>query len=351
MTKRLILMSLTVGLFYFASGVPAHAQTPSCWALWDCGWYSFNSGCVPTPPQNCGPWQYNGPWAQRCFYLTTSCPPPGPPSPCCPTCNGCGNAAGAPISLVDGNTYIVENDVRIPGISGGLSLSRTWNSKWASDQTAFLVGLFGPNWRSTYEERIFLGTDNYVKYSRSDGGFWSFTIAAYGGRTYAPAAPANATATLTPDINNTYWALTFQNGEQRIFNYASGSLTSIIDRNGNTTQVTYDALNRLVTVADPGGRHLYFGYANNSSRLVTSVTSDVGISLSYVYDSQGRLIQVTKPDLTTLTFTYDSSSLITSVKDSAGKILESHTYDSQGRGLTSSRANGVEGITITYPGQ
>jgi YD repeat-containing protein len=85
--------------------------------------------------------------------------------------------------------------------------------------------------------------------------------------------------------------------------------------------------------------------------LVTSVTSDVGLSLSYAYDSNGRLIQVTKPDLTTISFQYDSNSLITAVLDSNGKILESHTYDSSGRGLTSSRAGGVEALTLTYPTQ
>jgi YD repeat-containing protein len=58
---------------------------------------------------------------------------------------------------------------------------------------------------------------------------------------------------------------------------------------------------------------------------------------------------VTEPDLTTITFTYNSQSQITTVTDSNGKVLESHTYDSSGRGLTSSRANGVEALTITYP--
>jgi YD repeat-containing protein len=190
-----------------------------------------------------------------------------------------------------------------------------------------------------------VGSDHYVKYSRNDGAYWSF---AYAGAAYAPVAPANATATLTLDSNSTYWTLTFQNGEQRIFSYSSGWLTSIIDRNGNTTQLTYDAINRLVTVTDPGGRHLYFGYANNSSYLITGVTSDVGLSLSYSYDSQGRLIQVTKPDHTTLSYVYDSNSMITAVKDSDGKTLESHTYDSCGRGLSSSRAGGVEAVTLTY---
>ncbi|MGH9895942.1 MAG: hypothetical protein ACREA0_28940, partial [bacterium] len=86
-----------------------------------------------------------------------------------------------------------------------------------------------------------------------------------------------------------------------------------------------------------------------SSFLVTSIMSDVGISLTYTYDIQGRLITVTNPDQSTLNFEYDGNSMITAVKDSQGRILESHTYDSSGRGLTSSRANGVDAVTITYP--
>jgi YD repeat-containing protein len=265
----------------------------------------------------------------------------------CPYCSSSGTRPNAskPISLVTGDTYIAQTDVRIPGLSNGLTLARTWNSMWPSTQTAFQTGLFGPNWRSTYEERVFMGSDSYVKYARSDGSFWSFG----GAVSLYPVAPSNVTTTLTADSAQTQWTLTFQNGEKRIFSYASGSLTSIVDRNGNTTQLSYDGLNRLVTVSDPGGRHLYFGYANSSSRLVTSVTSDIGLSLTYTYDSQGRLIQVTKPDQTTLSFQYDSNSMITAVKDSDGKILESHTYDSCGRGLTGSRAGGVEAVTVTYP--
>jgi YD repeat-containing protein len=253
---------------------------------------------------------------------------------------------GSPINLATGNVDVVQNDLRIPGLSGGLSLSRTWNSVWPQSESSFQAGLFGPNWRSTYEERVFLASDGYVTYSKGDGSFWTFAWGS--GTNYVLAAPASVDATLSWSSNYTQWTLTFQNGEQRVFNYASGWLTAIVDRNGNTTQLSYDALNRLTTVTDPGGRHIYFSYPSNTSYLVTSVTTDVGISLSYSYDSQGRLTQVTEPDLTTLNFSYDSNSNITSVTDSAGKILESHTYDSLGRGLTSSRANGVEAVSVSY---
>jgi YD repeat-containing protein len=126
-------------------------------------------------------------------------------------------------------------------------------------------------------------------------------------------------------------------------------LTAIIDRNGNTTTVAYDGANRLATVTDAASRQLNFTYGSPSSHLVTGISSSVGISLSYAYDGQNRISQVTNPDLTTISFGYDSQSRIISVTDMNGKILESHTYDSSGRGLTSSRAAGVEAVTLSYP--
>ena len=227
-----------------------------------------------------------------------------------------------------------------------MSLARTWNSAWPASQSTFQVGIFGPNWRSTYEERILMGLDNYIKYSRSDGSFWSFGL---GSSSWVVAAPSNVSATLTTDTSvNPYYVLTFQNGEKRRFDKTTGNLIAIIDRNGNTTTVAYDSSGRLSTVTDAASRTLTFTYGSTGN-LVTAVSSSVGISLSYAYDAQGRLSQVTEPDLSTLNFSYNSQSLITSVTDSNGKVLESHTYDSQLRGLTSTRAGGVEALTITYP--
>jgi len=70
----------------------------------------------------------------------------------------------------NGNTYITESDISVPGLVGGLNLARTWNSKLPSVQKAFSF-MFGTNWRSTYEERlIFTGSaDGYLRYLRTDG--------------------------------------------------------------------------------------------------------------------------------------------------------------------------------------
>ena len=75
----------------------------------------------------------------------------------------------------------------------------------------------------------------------------------------------------------------------------------------------------------------------------------MGTVATYTYDSSSRLANVTHPDGSALNFSYDANSMIWSVTDSQSKLLEAHTYDTQGRGLTSNRANGVDSVTLTYP--
>lgn len=282
-----------------------------------------------------------------CDVMNALCPPADAAPETGAMCPYHGNEAesGSPICLANGDTYIKQTDLALPGLGGGLTLVRTWNSLWPPTQSASEVGLFGPNWRSSFEERVFVGSDNYIKYARGDGTFWSF---GYNGGIWVIAAPKTVTATLVQGPS--YWTLTFESGEQRLFDNTSGNLTAIIDRNGNTTQLSYNSVGYLSTVTDPAGRTLSFAYGNQSfPTLVTSVTSSAGPSISYSYDSQGRLTQVIEPDSSTFNFQYNSQSLVTAVTDSQGVVLESHAYDSSGRGLTSSRANGVEAVSVSYP--
>lgn len=255
---------------------------------------------------------------------------------------------GGPINLANGNTFITQTDLTIPGLGGGLNLTRSWHSQFPFGEYVSAAGMFGANWRSTYEESISVDSDGLAIYVRGTGGIWTLGLTGPSWPlNYIMIAPANGNLTLSYDGN--LWTLTFLSGEKRTFSAATGQLLSMIDRNGNTTSMTYDALNRLVTVTDPASRHLYFTYAGPASTLVTGVSSDAGVSLSYAYDNQGRLTTVTKPDSTTVSFQYDNNSMITAVLDNQGKVLESHTYDGLRRGLTSSRANGVDSMTITYP--
>lgn len=337
MVTRILGVAFVLVLVLLAVGPTSKAQTTSpCYATTT--WY------FPDPlPFG---WFILGPGQGNYSYLiaafTTACSP----RPECPCSSGAPTSvAGWPVYLSTGDTYVEETDVSLPGLGGGLTLRRRWDSVWPANELASSVGLFGPNWRSTYEERIFMGGDNHLKYARGDGGYWSFGLNSAGA--FVVTSPANVSATLSQ--TSSYLLLKFKNGEQRQFNLTTGLLTAIIDRNGNTTQLTYDSSSRLITITSPASQHLYFNYQNGSSLLVTSVTSDFGLTLSYSYDTEGRLSQVTMPDLTTVTYTYNAQSQITQVTDSNGKVLESHTYDSSGRGLSSSQANGVNALTVSYP--
>jgi hypothetical protein len=82
----------------------------------------------------------------------------------------------SPSNRHSGNTYIAASDISLPGLGGGLRLTRTWNSIFPSLQNSFPT-MFGINWRSTYEERlIYNSPDGLLKYARSDGSVWSFGI-------------------------------------------------------------------------------------------------------------------------------------------------------------------------------
>lgn len=278
-----------------------------------------------------------------CWIRTDQC------SAICPTCN---LAAGSPINLSTGNTFISQTDIALPGLGGGLNLARTWNS--IAQDGSGTVGMFGMNWISSYEDRMFVSSDGLVVYADGKGDAWSFGVTSIwggtnGASTYSLVAPRNGGASLSYDGN--YLTLTLKGGEKRIFNPTSGQLLSISDRNGNTAQLSYDASHRLITVTDAASRHLYFTYSQGSN-LVASITSDFGVSLSYIYNGL-YLTQVTNPDGTFVTFEYSLVPpgmiyVLTAVRDQSGKILESHTYDVAGRGLSSQRANRADALSVTY---
>jgi hypothetical protein len=136
---------------------PAHAQTRVCRVQYDYWFPDWR----PADLHDC---VHGTNYQDRCWRNTFRCPPAAAVTETCPWCqNGAPKPTGGrPISLANGNTFIDQTDVSMPGLGGGLSLARKWNSAWPTSQALYKnTGIFGPNWRSTYEERIFLDTDDY----------------------------------------------------------------------------------------------------------------------------------------------------------------------------------------------
>jgi YD repeat-containing protein len=263
-------------------------------------------------------------------------------------CKQCQGQAGAPINVTNGNVWVQQQDYTLPGLGGGLALPRTWNSLLGSAVPPNLVGMFGQAWRSTYEEML-AGPDsnNNLKYWRGDGSAWTFTYNT-SLNSYSLTSPPDERAQLVSNPAGGF-ILTLADGTQRVFT-SQDLLAAIIDRNGNQTTLAYDNSNRLTSVTSPGGGRLSFTYGDSNNPVqATTVQDSLGTVATYTYDSSARLTLVSYSDGSALNFTYDpNSSMILSITDSQGKVLETHTYDSQNRGLTSSRAYGVDSVTVSY---
>jgi len=272
-----------------------------------------------------------------------------PSLPCGSGSGSCAAQAGHPINLINGNVWITQRDYSLPGLGGGLSLDRTWNSLWPQQQDSLpAAGMFGDSWRSTYEERIASSGANFIKYYRSNGDGWWFSFNSTA-NAYLVSSPPNERASLQFNGTTQQYTITFADGSSRIFS-SSGFLTKIQDRNANQVSVTYDTSGRISQVTDAASRSITFTYGNSSfPSLVTSAADSVGNIATYTYDSISRVTNITYPDASQLNFTYAAGTLIGSITDAQGKVIESHTYDSSRRGLTSQRANGVEAITVSYP--
>src|SRR6185503_1295210 len=96
----------------------------------------------------------------------------------------------------------------------------------------------------------------------------------------------------------------------------------------------------LASVTDPFGRVLSF--TTNSNGQVLSINDTMGTIATYAYGGANQLLSVTYADNSAFQFAYDGNLRLTTVTDTLGNVIESHTYDGQGRAITSERHGGVE---------
>jgi RHS repeat-associated protein len=281
-------------------------------------------------------------WLDNLSFQTLPPPPslidPGPSEEC-------EAMAGQPINLTTGDVWISKNDYYVPGLAEGLSLSRTWNSLWNHNNPPFESGMFGKGWTSDFEERLQVFNSTHIIYWRGSGNTWIFE-APVGCSicSYNLISPPNQKASLQYDSATAQYTIFFKNGTEKVFNN-SGRLLSVTDRNGNQTTVSYDTSDRITTISAPGGQWITFTYEN--SNLATSVQDSVGTVATFSY-VESNLTQVVYADGSQINYEYDEANNIISVTDKEGKVLETHTYDDSGRGISSSRASGVDSITIQY---
>ncbi len=128
-----------------------------------------------------------------------------------------------------------------------------------------------------------------------------------------PANPRDPPLSLLSDGR---WLLTKQNGIRILFD-GRGLLTRSIDRNGNSISVERDDRGNLTGVVDDLARRL--AITTEGGRVV-SVTDPVGRSVRYGYDDSNRLVSVVDPSGVTVRYHYSEGLLSTIEKPDGSRI-------------------------------
>jgi len=189
--------------------------------------------------------------------------------------SGCEGQCGSPINLTNGNTWLQADDYELPGLGGGISLKRTWNSEWPNNSPWIQAGMFGDSWQSSFEKRIqVLSGGTQLRYWRGDGSTWLFTNS----KGWTLTSPPDERATLASSHSG--FTITLRDGSQEQYS-SSGLPTAFLDRNSNQTSLTYDTSNRLISVKDAASRLLQFTYDPVFVQQVTKIQDATGTIATY----------------------------------------------------------------------
>lgn len=239
------------------------------------------------------------------------------PERSCPTCSctSCPNpqsqassAAGTSVSLTMGN---LSENLSLATVSSAfgptLSFSAMYNSYNADGSRAQVDTGMGYGWTHSYNIFLFSQLGAMFRFD-GDGRITRYKVGPGGSYIAAPGyfetlvKNADNSFTLTQKDQTSYTFATVPNTPFLVGGPVL-RLIRIVDRNGNTTTLTYSAGN-LTTVTDTYGRSLRFTY--NSQARLTSITDPAGRTTTFQYDSTGRkLTRITDATNHSVQYTYN----------------------------------------------
>lgn len=277
----------------------------------------------------------------------------------CPAGQCATSYSGNPVALATGVKEEIMTDIAFGGARGGLSLTRVYTSDLAITD---VVGQFGRGTRSNWEIRVsgslVQGGSGRVTWPNEFGGRLFNYV-----RTDPDGTLVFATSSRTYLLGDALRKLTNGNIEYRSKNGDimrfdnSGRLTGMVDRNNNTTTLTYSG-NNLTQVTDPVGRSITMSY-DGQGRII-SATDPIGRTWTYGYVGE-TLATVTDPLNHSMQYTYGIGDKLETVRDKRGNIIKTIEY-SQNRVVKQTFADGgverydyffagsvISGVRITDP--
>jgi RHS repeat-associated protein len=268
-------------------------------------------------------------------------------------CDSCPCSRGDdPVDHSTGIKFENVTDVSWGGARGGITLTRLYSS---DNSAQAILGRFGRGWKDGYDIRLTGNwsaggagrvvmpdeqTGRLFNYARSEGD---------GTLVFTTTATVGQLGDVVRKLTDGTFDYRRDGGDVTRFD-SSGRPISMVDRNGNTTTLTYTGLN-LTQITDPVGRTLTLGYDSNNR--VISVTDHVGRAWHYTYDPSvafGILGTVTDPLGEVTTYGYTNLRL-SSITDPRGNLVKRIIYDSSGRVISQQFADGgIERYDYTLSG-
>ena len=260
------------------------------------------------------------------------------------------------VNVGSGNLLVRSTDLVLPGIEGNVVLGADYNSRMIGSSTE--TGAFGHGWRSRsgIDVRLIANSgDTAVTSAAPDGVVGTFTCSSgctSAGTVYT--SPGVFKATLVKTSSG--WNLTDHGtGQVTAFN-SSGHPSTITDRNGNVTTVSYNSSGQQTKItSDWGPSAIRVGataYGSNGfiSSFTQTGTDATTHTVSYGYDSSGNLTSITDPDGNQYVFGYDSAHDLTSITTptTTGGVSEQTTitYDSSHRVTSLTRLIGPKSTDL-----
>ena len=268
------------------------------------------------------------------------------------SCNGANS--GSRVNFGSGNLFDTLEAVSVPGVEPSINLTFSYNSIESSAEA------LGPGWTHSYSMK-FTKDSNYLYLKEEDGRLIVFWESIPG--KYVPLDQFNRSGTTLRPLPDGSFRMIRKDGTAYDFN-ASGRLTRIVSRSGNTLTLGYtgtnlttltDAYGRqatlgytgslLTTVTDPGGRVTTMGYNNG---YLSTVTDPAGRTTHYNYNGNGRLSSRIDPLNKTIFYAYDAATgrLMSATDNTTNNAASVDYYPNQNRAVFHQR-NGYS-KTVEY---
>jgi RHS repeat-associated protein len=271
-----------------------------------------------------------------------------------PTCNctcACNCACTVPnsqakdmagsVSYTQGNVVEhVEASTTRSAFGPTINLSLTYNSYNADHSRAVVDTVMGYGWTHSYNIFLFSqlgamfrfdGDGHVTRYKLGPGG--SFIAAT--GYFETLVRNANGSFTLTKKDKTTYHfamipgtpflvagpvyrltSIVDRNGNATTLTYTGVNLTSITDTYGRSTVLSSTAQNKLASITDPAGRVTTFQYDATGHKL-TTITDPIGNSMQYSYNTRYQISSETDKAVRTFFYSYVNNEPV-AVQDSNG---------------------------------